>query len=174
MANYANASERSQLIAGLRDLAEYLESNPDVPAPGAGRLFTSFRPTAATTNSARKSTLSPRVSDAQPCEFAPGHYVASRYFGPVEYRAIAIDRDRGRLGRRVTPMSTPVLILAGVGLLSVALLGIFAAIVIGIQRGDRERRGHLFNAPDSHSDALTRRLLVGVRHSAQITEENDQ
>jgi hypothetical protein len=71
-------------------------------------------------------------------------------------------------------MSTPLLILAGIGLLSIALLGTFAAIVIGIQRGDRGRRGHLFDAPDSHSEALTRRLLVGVRRSAQITEENDK
>ena len=71
-------------------------------------------------------------------------------------------------------MSTPVLVLAGIGLLSVALLAIFAVLVIGIQRGDRGRRGHLFDTPECHSDALTRRLLVGVRHSAQITEENDK
>ena len=71
-------------------------------------------------------------------------------------------------------MSMPALVLAGVGLLSVALLGMFTVFVIGIQRCDRERRGHLFDAPDSHSDALTRRLLVGVRHSAQVTEENDK
>lgn len=71
-------------------------------------------------------------------------------------------------------MSTPVLVLAGVGALSIALLAMFAVIVIGIQRCDRRRRGHLFNTPECYSDALTRRLLVGVRHSAQITEENDQ
>jgi hypothetical protein len=70
--------------------------------------------------------------------------------------------------------ASAVLLLAGIGLLSITLLAIFAAMVIGIQRGDRERRGHLFNAPECHSDALTRRLLVGVRNSAQITEENDQ
>jgi hypothetical protein len=71
-------------------------------------------------------------------------------------------------------MSTPVLVLAGVGLLFVALLGIFAVLVIGIQRCDRGHRGRLFNAPSCSSDALTRRLLVGVRYSAQTTEENDQ
>jgi hypothetical protein len=69
---------------------------------------------------------------------------------------------------------TPVLVIAGVGLLAVALLGVFAVFVIGIQRGDRGRRGHLFDAPECHSDALTRRLLVGVRKSAQITEESDR
>ena len=69
-------------------------------------------------------------------------------------------------------MSSLLLVLAGIGLLSAALLAIFAVIVIGIQRADRSRRGHLFHAPDSYSDALTRRLLVGVRHSARITEED--
>ena len=34
MGYYANANERGQLIAGLRALAEFLENNPDVPAPG--------------------------------------------------------------------------------------------------------------------------------------------
>lgn len=71
-------------------------------------------------------------------------------------------------------MSMPILILAGTGLLAVALLALFVAIVIGIQRGDHGRRGHLFNTPASHADALTRRLLVGVRDSAQVTEENDK
>ena len=71
-------------------------------------------------------------------------------------------------------MSTPALVLASVGLLSAILLGIFAMFVIGIQRCDRGRRGQLFSTPESYSDALTRRLLVGVRHSTQITEENDQ
>jgi hypothetical protein len=69
---------------------------------------------------------------------------------------------------------TPVLVIAGVGLLAVALLGVFTMFVIGIQRGDRGRCGHLFDAPECHSDALTRRLLVGVRKSAQITEESDR
>jgi hypothetical protein len=71
-------------------------------------------------------------------------------------------------------MPGPLLVLVGVGLLSAALLGIFAVFVIGIKRCDRGHHGHLFNAPSSYSDALTRRLLVGVRHSVQATEEDDQ
>jgi hypothetical protein len=93
MANYANASERSQLIAGLRDLAEYLESNPDVPAPWSGTTVYVFPPDGS--NDERRAeidAIASRVS-VRPCEFAPGHYVASRLFGPVEYRMIAIDRD---------------------------------------------------------------------------------
>jgi hypothetical protein len=68
---------------------------------------------------------------------------------------------------------TPVLVLVGVGLISVILLAMFTMLVIGIQRGDHERRGHLFNAPESNSDALSRRLLVGVR-SSQVIEEDDK
>ena len=69
-------------------------------------------------------------------------------------------------------MSSPLLVLAGVGLLSVALLAIFAVLITGIQCADRSRPGHLFRAPDGYPDALTRRLLVGVRRSAQNTEED--
>jgi hypothetical protein len=93
MANYANASQRSQLIAGLRDLAEYLESNPNVPAPWCGTTVYVFPPDG--NNDDRRAEIDAIASrvNAQPCEFASGHYVASRYFGPVEYRAIAIDDD---------------------------------------------------------------------------------
>ena len=71
-------------------------------------------------------------------------------------------------------MSTPVLVLAGIGLLFVALLSVFTVLVIGIQRCDRGRRGYLFDTPEDLSDAFTRRLLVGVRCSAQVTKENDK
>jgi len=33
---YANAKERSDLISGLRELADFLEQNPEVPAPPGG------------------------------------------------------------------------------------------------------------------------------------------
>ena len=93
MANYANASQRSQLIAGLRDLAEYLESSPDVPAPWDGATVYVFPPDGS--NDERRAeidAIASRIS-AKPFELVTGHYVASRYFGPVEYRAVAIDCD---------------------------------------------------------------------------------
>jgi len=58
-------------------------------------------------------------------------------------------------------MSFLILILAGTGFLAVATTVIFAAIVIGIRRGDR---GRLANPARSNSDALARRILVGIRH----------
>jgi hypothetical protein len=71
-------------------------------------------------------------------------------------------------------MPAPVLVLAGVGLLSVFLLAIFAVLVIGIQRGDRQRRGHLFHTPRCYSDALSRQVLVRIRYSTETTEENSK
>lgn len=58
-------------------------------------------------------------------------------------------------------MSSPVFILAGIGILASAAAVVFAVLVIGIRRGDR---GHLSSSPGSNSDAFARRILVGVRY----------
>jgi hypothetical protein len=68
-------------------------------------------------------------------------------------------------------MSPPILVLAGVGLLTVAGLGILATLIVGIRRGDR---GPLTNAPKSHSDALARRILIGVRYPGKDSEGDDK
>jgi hypothetical protein len=68
-------------------------------------------------------------------------------------------------------MSSPILILAGVGLLAGVALGILAVLITGIRRGDR---AHLSSAPESHCDALARRILVGVRYPRENSEGDDQ
>lgn len=60
-----------------------------------------------------------------------------------------------------------ILVLAGVGIATIAAAVIFAALIIGIRRGDHR---HLANAPQSNSDALARRLLIGVRYPSGNTE----
>ncbi|MGH9485169.1 MAG: hypothetical protein ACRD1F_08940 [Terriglobales bacterium] len=60
---------------------------------------------------------------------------------------------------------SPIIVLAGVGLVTVLSVVTLAVLIIGIRRGDRK---NLVNAPGSASDAFARRLLVGVRYS-----END-
>jgi hypothetical protein len=65
--------------------------------------------------------------------------------------------------------TAPILVLAGVGLLAAAALGILTLLIIGIRRGDR---GHLSNAPRSNSDAFARRILVGVRYPADDEEDD--
>jgi hypothetical protein len=62
---------------------------------------------------------------------------------------------------------SPIIVLAGVGVIAVAAALTLAVLIIGIRRGDRR---HLANAPQSVSDALARRLLVGVRYPAPPAE----
>ena len=47
MSYYANYEERAELIAGLRELAVFLDRNPQVPAPRFTDLFV-FPPLALT------------------------------------------------------------------------------------------------------------------------------
>jgi len=68
-------------------------------------------------------------------------------------------------------MSSAILIVIGSGLLASVALGILVVLIIGIRRGDR---GHLSSTPESHSDALARRILVGVRYPRENNEGDDQ
>lgn len=67
-------------------------------------------------------------------------------------------------------MFLALLTLVIAALLAGAALGILALLIIGIRRGDRAR---LNETPESHSDAIARRILAGVRYSHEC-EEDDQ
>jgi hypothetical protein len=58
-------------------------------------------------------------------------------------------------------------VLAGVGVLAVSAAVTLAVLIIGIRRGDRR---HLAKAPHSNPDAFARRLLLGVRYPASLSE----
>ena len=62
---------------------------------------------------------------------------------------------------------SPRVVLAGVGVLAVSAVVFLAVLIIGIHKGDRR---HLASGPQSHSDALARRLLLGVRYPAPSPE----
>jgi hypothetical protein len=64
-----------------------------------------------------------------------------------------------------------IIVLAGVGVITVSAVVIFTILVIGIRRGDRR---HLANAPQSNSDAHARSLLLGVRYPAPTPESENQ
>ena len=88
---YANNEERVRLIAGLRDLAEFLDQNPDVPLPRRTDLLV-FPPVGSdaemfTEIDAIAWHIGATASDA---DSPAGHYSAYRDFGPVQYRAVAI------------------------------------------------------------------------------------
>jgi hypothetical protein len=86
---YDNSTEHAALIGGLRGLADYLESNPEVPAPSYPTVFTFPRDSGWAEMRAEIDAIAARL-DVIASETPSGHYVASRSFGPVEYRAVAI------------------------------------------------------------------------------------
>jgi hypothetical protein len=91
MTYYAAPDDRARLIAGLLDLAVFLEANPGVPTPPCADVL--VFPTGGTNAEMRAEidVIAARIN-AEPRETVSRHYAVSRFFGPVEYRAVAIDR----------------------------------------------------------------------------------
>lgn len=94
--NYADDSERAQLIAGFRALATFLEDQPDVPAPRWASILV-FPPDGADSEKQSEIDRIAALIKTEPVDDTAdgGHYTASAYFGPVEYRAVAIPRKKG-------------------------------------------------------------------------------
>ena len=87
---YANSDERSRLIAGIRALAAFLQDHPDVPvAPWADVYVFPPRGTDEQMR-AEIDQIAARIGTAVTHDADHGHYTASRHFGPVQYRAVAI------------------------------------------------------------------------------------
>ena len=102
--NYAHSEVRAALITGLRDLAEFLGQNPQVPAVCHRRYGLVFPPEASDAEMFAEidrgaALLGTTASDA---DSPAGHYSAVRDFGPVQYRAVAIPhhaRDKSNSGK---------------------------------------------------------------------------
>ena len=88
---HGNDQERVRLIAGLRDLADFLDQYPDVPVPRRADLLV-FPPEASDAEMfAEIDTIAKLIgSTASDADSPRGHYSAVRDFGPVRYCAIAI------------------------------------------------------------------------------------
>ena len=91
MSYYANSQERHRLIAGLRDLADFLDHNPRIPAPRSTDLLV-FPPDGTDAEMfAEIDDIAGRIGTTASDAGSPnGHYSAVRDFGAVQYRAIAI------------------------------------------------------------------------------------
>ena len=91
MSNYANSEERGRLTAGLCELADFLDRNPQVPAPWRADLlvFPAEAPDAEML--AEIDAIAEQIDVTASDDGSPrGHYSAVRDFGPVRYRAVAI------------------------------------------------------------------------------------
>ena len=91
MSYYAHPDERARLIGGLRELAEFLDQYPLVPAPRWADLLV-FPPAGTDAEMfAEIDVIAEQIGvTASGKENPAGHYIAYRYFGPVQYRAVAI------------------------------------------------------------------------------------
>lgn len=91
---YANDEERVRLIAGLRDLADFLAKNPEVPAPWGTEILVFPVESGDAEMFAEIDTIAELIgSTASVADSPRGHYRAVRNFGPVQYRAVAIPRS---------------------------------------------------------------------------------
>ena len=88
---YGNDEERTRLIAGLRDLADFLDQNPGVPVPWGTDVLVFPAEASDAEMFAEIDTIAELIgSTASDADSPRGHYSAVRNFGPVQYRAIAI------------------------------------------------------------------------------------
>ena len=79
--------QRREFIRGLRELAAFLDANPDVPVPLYGTEISLH----ALGSDAEKFGAVDQIAGLIGAETVDGgHYSASRNFGPIEYRAVAI------------------------------------------------------------------------------------
>ena len=93
MSKYAKSDERSGLIAGLRELAEFLDQHPQVPAPRRTDLFVFPQDGSDAEMFAEIDVIAAEIgATATDADSPAGHYSAVRDFGPVQYRAVAIPR----------------------------------------------------------------------------------
>lgn len=90
---YASSTERQALISGLRALADFLEGNPDVPAPAYTDVLVFPPPSPDAGKRHEIDVIASRVGSQTETTSSRRHYQTSRRFGPVEYRAIAIPAD---------------------------------------------------------------------------------
>jgi hypothetical protein len=96
---------RAQTIVGLRQLADYLEDHPDLPVKEYGFDLTVYPDTDNDTDAAGRAEVDriAGILDVTPTDNTPkgGHYIASKTFGRISYRAVHIpSRARARYNAR--------------------------------------------------------------------------
>ena len=95
MSYSTNSQERGRLIAGLRDLSDFLDQNPSVPVPPSIVVYV-FPPDGSDAEMfAAIDVIAGQIGvTASDADSRRGYYSAVRDFGPVQYRAVAIPAAR--------------------------------------------------------------------------------
>jgi hypothetical protein len=101
MIYHTNSEQRGRLIAGLRQLADFLGQNSDVPAPRYAEVIVFADRASNAEMFAEIDVIARQIGATASSAGSPaGHYSAARDFGSVRYRAVAIparddDNDEG-------------------------------------------------------------------------------
>jgi hypothetical protein len=91
MIHHPNSAERGRLIAGLRQLSDFLDQNPDVPAPRYAEVIVLPARGSNAEMFAEIDVIARQIgATASDADSPAGHYSAVCHFGPVRYRAVAI------------------------------------------------------------------------------------
>src|SRR5579863_4223689 len=91
MIHHPNSAERGRLIAGLRKLADFLDRNPDVPAPRYAEVIVFPARGSNAEMFAEIDVIAQQIdATASDADSPAGHYSTCLAFGPVRYRAVAI------------------------------------------------------------------------------------
>jgi hypothetical protein len=94
MSNHANSQERGRFTAGLRELADFLDQNPQVPAPWRADVLVFPAHGTDAEMFAEIDVIAEQIGVTATNAGSPrGHYSAVRDFGPVQYRAVAISHS---------------------------------------------------------------------------------
>jgi hypothetical protein len=112
-----STATRTQLITGLRQLADYLDAHPAIPVTASGWDLLSF-PQPHGDDQAERAEVD-RVADLlgrEVCDDTTngGHYTTARTFGPVTYRFVHVPARRRALhqahmsyANAITPDESP-------------------------------------------------------------------
>jgi hypothetical protein len=86
------ADRRTEFIAALRGMADYLTEHPGLPVPY--RLDVNVFPVHGTDAEERAGVDEFAATTGATTAEQDGHYTATKSFGPVEYTAVAISSAR--------------------------------------------------------------------------------
>ncbi|MGW4644515.1 hypothetical protein ACWEN6_38765 [Sphaerisporangium sp. NPDC004334] len=87
----AHTPDRPAYINGLRDLADFLDTNPDIPIPNSA-LTAYYYPRGTDEEICDQVAHVARVlgADVDPRDLAEGHFSAGIAFGVAEYKAVGL------------------------------------------------------------------------------------
>jgi hypothetical protein len=94
---------RTDMVAGLRALADFLEANPAVPIPRYGHAFGVTTSGSDEQKRSQVKFASLAIGEEVTDDTQAGHYWTQRWFGSVSYRIVAVSGAAMRRWQQAVP-----------------------------------------------------------------------